>query len=806
MRTADRQLLRATCGARPARLTKSTNWQKWLKTYPTLTQTPTLLGMPALHVVARPRSTGSPFVPDPEHVELMVEGVNLAARVGRAELPDFVVDLSYALSSVLVQPRGAVTLSLHSDDDAWELGLQRSSGCCLVSVFRSGPSPVVAVFERPVQFQALRESLSQCMQRLLDQTPALNAAARSSLRAARTKLNALELISPHAHPVYEEVAVNCKGAHFGLSGRFRARVQKSSAIGPTRLERADVHSLLLPGVLTLRCSGAALAIEHSQLFLDAEHLLSVAEEMLSASRSGKPLFRRIQLSQARLTARLAPGSQDVELGLGLLSTRTTGRSTLGGQLPAEVLAGTCARFAADVCRAICRRDLDQNHNLRMVGLVERAARLLDGLREPLADRHSDHTNPEPETYRRYAPRLKRVAGKWENGPKMRFLPRWMATVPGLDLRSTFLCGDRLMVGGQRETACLDRRNGEVLWRKTLRPAASVVTPSGLVRVEPDGRLACHALEDGEVRFTARVTPRSAGGTSGSVLYGGGLPKLLALAEGDRQVSGIDLVTGEIRWRYTGPRRAALRVRRAGKLLLIAGGDTRIVGLDGATGEVVWSFSSPTPFTGDVVFDHDSAFALSSSASGLSHLHKFDPWSGRVQWCIELEERPRSPMLTPAAVILPNADIEGIGASAYDRHSGRKLWEHRPGLLSAATAWLSVDDTVVANCASGVLLGLDATTGGVRYNHVFAHASDCDQPRRLEPVLRSGALFVPQHQVSVVRPHDGEILGTVPNDLVPDLIRVDERCDVYIAEESGHLAAFGAAAKLAVVKGATVHRR
>ena len=83
--------------------------------------------------------------------------------------------------------------------------------------------------------------------------------------------------------------------------------------------------------------------------------------------------------------------------------------------------------------------------------------------------------------------------------------------------------------------------------------------------------------------------------------------------------------------------------------------------------------------------------------------------------------------------------------------------------------------------------------------MFARNVDADQPRRLEPVLRSGALFVPQHQVHVVRPRDGELIGTIPSDLIPDLIRVDERCDVYVAEESGHLAAFGAAPRLCLVK-------
>jgi len=59
--------------------------------------------------------------------------------------------------------------------------------------------------------------------------------------------------------------------------------------------------------------------------------------------------------------------------------------------------------------------------------------------------------------------------------------------------------------------------------------------------------------------------------------------------------------------------------------------------------------------------------------------------------------------------------------------------------------------------------------------------------------------VPQHQVHVVRPRDGEVIGSIPSDLIPDLLRVDERCNVYIAEESGHVAAFSVAPRLTLVK-------
>jgi outer membrane protein assembly factor BamB len=432
-------------------------------------------------------------------------------------------------------------------------------------------------------------------------------------------------------------------------------------------------------------------------------------------------------------------------------------------------------------------------------LARLATRLVEQLKAEEDDENRE--NPTPDNYRRFAPRLKRSRGLWETGPKMRFTTRWAATVPNIDLRSTFLCGDRLMVGALNETACLDRRSGEYVWKRSTRPAACVVTPSGLVRIEPDGRLQCHHLEDGSVRFTAKVTPRALGGATGAVLYGAGLPKLLALTEGDRQVSGIDLVNGDIRWRYTAKRPGAFRIRRAGRLLIIAGGDPLLVALDGASGEVVWSLKARLPFTGDLVSDHDSGFALSGAPGGSWSLIRFNPWSGKLDWTVDLDDRPvgnRPPLLTPREVIVPVADETGVGAVAYDRITGGKLWEHAPGLASSTTAWLAVDDCVIANSASGVLLGLNARDGSARFTHVFSSNSAGDQPRRLEPVLRSGALFVPHSEIAVVRPSDGELLGTLPTDLVPDLIRVDERCDVYVAEESGHLAAFGAAPRLAVV--------
>jgi hypothetical protein len=209
-----------------------------------------------------------------------------------------------------------------------------------------------------------------------------------------------------------------------------------------------------------------------------------------------------------------------------------------------------------------------------------------------------------------------------------------------------------------------------------------------------------------------------------------------------------------------------------------------------------------PFSGELSVGHDSVFALSGGSVGPARLHHVDLWTGTVRWAIELEERlagGQAPLLSADAVAIPSRDARGMGVSSYDRHSGQKLWAQEPGFSSPTTAWLAVDDALIANPAAGALLCIEAQSGTLRYNQVFARHVDADQPRRLEPVLRNGALFVPQHRVHIVRPRDGEVIGSVPSDLIPDLLRVDEQCNVYIAEESGHLAAFSVAPKLSLVK-------
>jgi hypothetical protein len=117
-----------------------------------------------------------------------------------------------------------------------------------------------------------------------------------------------------------------------------------------------------------------------------------------------------------------------------------------------------------------------------------------------------------------------------------------------------------------------------------------------------------------------------------------------------------------------------------------------------------------------------------------------------------------------------------------------------------TSWLAFDELLLGNTPTGELVAIDAETGALRYRHVLGRALEADVPRRLEPVLRGGAVYVPHTDVHVFRPKDGALLATIgPCEAIPDMLRVDERCDVYVAEESGHMACFGVTSRLSLVR-------
>lgn len=759
--------------------------------------------MTAIHVVVRSRPEHTRTQEQKAslgHFDVVVDGINVTARVGEGQALSVLADLGTTVAELLSGRRTRSVVQLYSQDDAWELGMEVDGRQVLITVYRGGPDPEVAVAERPVEMAALRQGLLEALASAKEA-----GATRAIAGATDLAYRLLASVSPTTLPARPscDVSITPKPIR-NFAFRAEARLRSASAEGArcsAQLERSDLHALLFSGSFGVVARGRVQTVPAAPIFLVATRLVDMARDALMARQEARPLFRRIQVGPVRFGVRLAPVDAPLAFSLGAAQA-PAGAGLTFPELDPIVFAQSTILFVRSMRDAILASDPTQAHNLKLKDLIA-AANALAELTQP-SESEGALTNPRPEEYRRFTVGRtdNQASGRWDSGVPVRFSPRWTASVPNIDLKSVLVTGDHFLVGALRETACLERHTGDVLWRAPLPRAGTLAIPGGFVRLYPDGRLAVHDIENGQTRFSLRLVPRAAGGAAGAVVLAPGLPKLIAVAEGDRRITAVDLMSGDIRWRYTARRPAPMRVRRAGRLVLVGGGDSVLVALDVASGETIWRATDRLPFTGDVAVEGEDAFAIAAGAQGRGKILHHDVCSGELRWQAALDERPMSgqaPLLTPKVVVVAVRDARGCGARAFDRKTGEEIWHIEPGQLPRQSAWLAVDDCVVVNGTDATITAIEASTGALRYRHVLSRPMDPDVPRQIQPVLRSGALFVPQQQILAIRPRDGHVLGTVPTDLLPDWVRVDEQSAVYVAEESGHVASFSAAPMLVRIK-------
>lgn len=750
-----------------------------------------------------------------EVLDLFIHGANVTARVAERHASCVLRDLAWALTDLVRIARGKRIVRFY--EDAWELCVERLAGTATLSVYRGGNEPTVLVYDRAVVFEEMCASVVDA----LDATIARHAAGSSmghELTEVRRVLAEARAQAPEFAeevPASSAVAVDIdRDAPISFSAEFSMRPGPS--VGATlepSVERADLHALLVRGRMRAEIRGRSVDLGEMYPFLFAERMLDLARRGLDAWERGQPFFARVDAGGAMIglrsiAAELPPASLTISPGSPSESAKLRRDRTVSTfpELSLFDVVESALAFGRALVRALVRRDRTQGGNLRLAAFRRDVRAVGDALRE--VRRQDARINPAPESYRAFAhqvrPKQESGGGALGKATKLRYAQRWRALVPGIDLRATFLCGDRIVIGAAHETFCLERTTGELMWRRPTPRAASVVTPAGIARISPDGQIALHDFSSGEVTLRTWIAPRTAGPCAGAVVNTAGLPKLLIVTEGDKHLVAIDLTSGEARWRYAWGRAGALRLKRVGKLLYVASGDSALTAVDVQTGAVVWRSRDRLRFCAGPTVDHETLFAVAGGVSSAATVHAIDPYSGRATWSAKIPSSPCTvegpALLTSSSVTVAVRDRRGLRLSAFDRETGDPLFHTETPVAPVGTSWLAVDDLLVGNTPTGELVGIDGALGTQRWKQTLGRGLDSDTPRKLEPVLRSGALFVPHTDVQIFRPSDGAHLGTVgPCDAIPDLLRVDERCDVYVAEESGHLVAFGAGPRLSLVR-------
>ena len=741
-------------------------------------------------------------------LDLFIHGANVTARVAERHASCVLRDLAWALAELSMFARQKRIVRFY--EDAWELCVERLGDRAMLSVYRGGAEPTVLVYDRDVVFEEMCESvldaLEGAIERSQDDRPSLLEAKNALVVAREHPLDLEGVVIPE--PLVLSIDAD-RDAPISFA------VELSMRPGPTdsleeSVERADLHALLARGRMQAEIRGRAMELGDICPFLFAERLLDLARRGLDKWERGQAFFARVDAGGVMVGIRMGAGeSPAAALTISRdqrASTRTMPAAiSTFPELPFFDVVEAALSFGRALVRGIVRRDRTQGGNLRLGAFRRDLRQLGDQCRE--MRRQDSRINPAPESYRAFAlraPKASTTADPFFANGRLRYQQRWRALVPGIDLRSTFLCGDRLVIGAANETYCLDRQTGELNWRKNTPRAASVVTPNGIARIGNDGSIQLHDFTTGEVILRTWIAPRNNGPCAGAVVSSPGLPRLLIVTEGDRHLVAIDLTSGEARWRYTWGKAGVLRMKRVGKLLYVASGDSALTAVDVQTGSVVWRARDRLRFRATPTADHDVLFAVAGGDGSAAVVHAIDPFSGRPIWDARLSS-PLCSVEGPAflasnSVCVAVRDRRGLCLTGLDRETGETLFSTENPVAPVGTSWLAVDDLLVGNTPGGELVGIDASTGQTRWKHAFGGSAECDTPRRLEPVLRSGALFVPHVDVQIVRPSDGAHLGTVgPCEAIPDLLRVDERCDVYVAEESGHMVAFGSGPRLSLVR-------
>jgi outer membrane protein assembly factor BamB len=815
-----------------------------------------------------------------EVLGVFVDSANVTARVKETHGAFVLRDLALALVDLSRRPhasaRAKATVRFY--DEPWELCVERFDAVACLSVYRTGPDPRVAVYDRAVAFADIVAAAREAIERVLASDEA-RPGVRLELASAVEQLDALtansDPLEGASRPLPERVPVVIEpdrdaplsfGAEFAIrergesSGEAQVYAADSDGLG---VERSDMHALLFRGRLRAEIRGRSIDLGECHPVLVAERLVELARRAFDAWERGLAFHARGEASGLLVGVRV---SADGELALtvGVAPGKGDGSRRPLYTFPAlgvaDVLEASLA-FGRSLVRAILRRDRTQGSNLRLGALRRTLRESNEALRR--ASQSDSKVNDAPERYRAFAASTAAIeqARRAPSTPppshlgsvassRLRYSTRWRAIVPGIDLRATYLCGDRVIVGAATEMWALDRQNGRVLWRTDTTRGTSVVTPGGIARLAPDGRLCVHDFGTGEPALKTRIAPRVGGPVAGAVVHLPGLPRLVVVTEGEHHLVAVDLTSGEPRWRWSwgatrGPARGAPRMKRAGRLVYFTCGDGALTALDVMTGAVVWRLRDRLRFRAPPTVAHDATFIVSGGAHGVARLYAVDSYSGHVRWSQPVGDANSpctiegAPLVASGAVAVAVRQKSGLALMPFRREDGAPIacgsgQDPRHGLRSVApigTSWLAVDDAFIGNAPTGEVVAVDATTGDLRWRHVLGpRPLEADVPRRLEPVLRGGALFVPGSLVvggthgtagssmhgssssrgersggelvagiSILRPSDGATLGTIaPTEAIPDLLRVDERCDVYVAEDSGHLVAFGALPRLSLV--------
>lgn len=383
--------------------------------------------------------------------------------------------------------------------------------------------------------------------------------------------------------------------------------------------------------------------------------------------------------------------------------------------------------------------------------------------------------------------------------------RWSVVLPSLDAENCHLSGGLFVATTEDSLAVLDRERGDALFVAKVRSLFTLASPRGILTVSDKGEAVLREPRSGDVLFETPLDSKDRKVTGGMLLTGHNLIEAAILFEGRDALTALDLRTGAPRFRFVQPGPGTLKCEREGRVLVIVAADGTVSALDAVTGSIAWRFADDVHAVLPPVILGERAFVVSGEPKhGVHELIALDLYGGTALFRAELGGTASVVKAAGGRIVVAIDAGDQKQLCAFDAETGAELWTRTDPGVGAGAGVLACGGKLFVNTALGRLSAIDLATGRTEWQRVLSGAETDDVPRRLDPVMHAGVLFVPSGTIHVLRPDDGASVGSrskggLPADLVADFLRIDDEGWLYVGEESGHLVALSPERRLSLVR-------
>ncbi|MCK9522615.1 MAG: PQQ-like beta-propeller repeat protein [Proteobacteria bacterium] len=743
--------------------------------------------------------------------DMVVDGTSLLAQPSEDSLFFLVRDLLLAAERIAA---GDPVARVSFYEAPYELVLQRLGDDLSITFYRGGASPEVMVKDQRIPLINFLRGLITSTHCLIAQATEADVHAQDNalIQWMGKQQRILEDIvscplhlpadPPAAASVVESTRWRTPRTPDGFSLGFRFVADATDLRAKGVPAGNDLNALLFRGQFVVHAKERRRIMGEGFLFLQLEKMLFSVRKVLSAWEERRPMS--VRLNSGGMTLALRLGADD-QFSVTLINRKDEAHTAVLNDITPWQWSDAILGVAREVRRYVLQEAPLLRRNIRVEMLSRELRQLTEWARE---QQRQAVINPEAERYRSQAIDIApaRPSNSFRGHSHLMFREKWRIEAEGLELERTLLCEDIAVISARGFMLGVDIDSSAVLWKREVERCDAVVVPTGrdgIARVAQTGLIELIDLRSGACRWQTKLLPRAGGSPVAMLVEQGTLPGTLIVAEEEKKLVALDLRTGEPRWRYAAPRGGRFSLRRHGRLLYVSSSDTLFTALDVENGALVWRFPERTMFHLPAGIWEDT-LVVPGGRYGKTEgvLFGIDAYSGERRWATSLDGGSlTAPIIASGVAMMPVRKGGHTDLAAFDVQTGAPLWRVPCDGWAETCSLLAYESQFIVNVAGGVLRAIDARSGDERWMTYLGPTCSDDIPLGLAIAAKNGVLFVPADTVYVVDPHSGDVVHALSGEPpVPDLLNVDERGSLFVAEESGHIGFFELARRFAVVPG------